>query len=245
MPSPAKVLAVLVAAGRSNRMQGSGDGSPRTVRKPLIELAGRPVFAHAALAFERCAEVTDVVIAAHPQDRSTIETWLASRSDYTKVRAVVPGGEERTDSVRVAVEAGFDRVGGELECVAVHDAARPCVSPESIQRAVQAARESGASLLALPVRDTLKRSSDGARAEGTVDRAELWAAQTPQVFAAHRFRHMLERAREANFRPTDDAALWEHFEGPVTIVLGESRNLKITYPEDLELARALLAPKTS
>jgi 2-C-methyl-D-erythritol 4-phosphate cytidylyltransferase len=210
---------------------------PGRVRKPLLEIGGVPLLEIACTTFERCPSVAAVVLVVHAEDRATIEDWVETRPAFAKVREVVPGGAERADSVRrgaiVAVQADVD-------LISVHDAARPLVSQDAIERVHARAAAEGAALLALPVRDTLKHSTDGEHADRTVERAELWAAQTPQVFEATRFRELLERAAKEGFRPTDDAALWERYIGPVALVPGEPTNFKITLPADLELARAIL-----
>ncbi len=214
-------------------MQGAGGA-----RKPLIELAGRPVLERACEPLQACAGIAHVVLVVHADDVEAVQGWCAARPAFEKVRAVVAGGAERVDSVRIGASTP---VPTEVDLVCVHDAARPLVSTDAVERVLAAAARDGAALLALPVRDTLKRSEDGKRVERTVDRARLWAAQTPQVFEAKRFREALVEAERDGFRPTDDAALWEHYIGPVTIVPGEATNLKLTRAEDLELAQALLA----
>ena len=225
--------AVLVAAGRSTRMAGAGG-----VRKPLIEVGGRTLLEHACAAFDAAETVVEVVVVAHEDDLERIRELVATRTALAKVRAVVPGGAERADSVRAG--ATVDGPGAALLCI--HDAARPFVRASDVDRVVRAAAESGAALLAVPVSDTLKRSADGRTAAETVERAHLWRAQTPQVFERARFLECLERARGEGLAPTDDAALWERYVGGVTLVRGSAWNRKVTGPEDLELAAALLVP---
>jgi len=227
-----EALAVVVGAGSSTRLRARA-------RKPLIELAGRPVLERACEPFQACAGVAHVVLVVHADDLETVRGWAAARPTFGKVRAVLAGGAERADSVRLGVRA--PGVPGDVDLICVHDAARPFVRPEAVERCLAAAERDGAALLAVPVRDTLKRSEDGEHATRTVDREGLWAAQTPQAFEAARFRSVLAEAERDGFRPTDDAALWERYVGPVTIVPGDPRNLKLTGNEDLELARALLA----
>lgn len=234
----AAARAVLVAAGRSERIGGSR-------RKPWIMLAGRPVFEHALAALDLCPAIVSVVVVAHAEDVETLREEMGgnppfSRRPFHKVSAIVAGGAERCDSVRIGAEHPCED-SSTLLCI--HDAARPLVSPEAIGRVVDAAARDGAALLALPVRDTLKRSQDGRQAMETVDRQGLWTAQTPQVFESKRFHRCLEAAAAAGLRPTDDSALWERFVGPVTLVRGEASNLKITLPDDLEIARALFAQR--
>lgn len=222
---------VLVAAGASTRM-GAGSG----VRKPFLVLDGRTVLEHAARAFDVLERVREIVLVGHPDDLERLEALARTSTSLRKVRRVVAGGELRVDSVRAGVGALDD----ESELVAVHDAARPLVPSTIVARALATAAERGAALVATPVVDTIKTSSDGLVAESTLDRSVLWAAQTPQVFRLATLRALLERARREAFRPTDDAALHERYVGPVPIVACDATNLKITTPEDLLLAASLL-----
>ena len=122
----------------------------------------------------------------------------------------------------------------------MHDAARCLVRADAVSRVIAVARREGAAILAAPARDTIKRVS-GTRIIETPSRSECWAAQTPQVFEAERFREILTLAQEEGYRPTDDAALWERYVGPVTLVPGDPSNFKVTHPSDLVLAEALLS----
>jgi 2-C-methyl-D-erythritol 4-phosphate cytidylyltransferase len=177
-----------------------------------------------------------MVIVVHPADVQRAEELLRGRHRPAQLEAIVPGGEERIDSVR----AGALWPGADVDVILVHDGARPLVTPAEAETTIRAAREHGAALLALPVLDTVKRSSDGAFVAETLDRAPLWKAQTPQAFEAARFRELLARARRDDFRPTDDSALWERYVGPVAIVRGSPVNLKLTSPEDLQIAQAIV-----
>jgi len=152
------------------------------------------------------------------------------------VRAIVAGGAVRSDSVR----AGLAACAAQCELVALHDAARPLVERDSVERALALAARLGAALLAIPVTDTVKTSADGERAEATLDRSVLWCAQTPQVFRRELLQRLVERAAAEGFRPTDEAALHERYVGPIPIARGSARNLKLTTPEDLPLILALL-----
>ncbi len=222
-------LAVVVAAGRSSRMGAA-------LRKPFLTLEGIPVLVHAVQALAEAPSVKRIVVVVHPDDQRRAEEILRGAHRPRQVEAILPGGEERIDSVRVGALwpcAGVDKI-------LIHDGARPLVTPALVEAVIQAARVHGAALLALPVLDTVKRSTDGRFAESTLERAGLWKAQTPQVFEAQRFRELLERARAEDFRPSDDAALWEHYVGPVAIVAGTPANLKLTQPQDLEIAQAIV-----
>ena len=240
--TPVHAAAVLVAAGSSTRMGGSE-------RKPFLRLAGRTVLEHACAAFEAVEAVRELVLVARSEDLERIEALRASSPALAKVVAAVAGGAARTDSVRLGVEALAEHA-PRAELVCVHDAARALVTPEVIAGAVELAAREGASVVAFPVPDTIKRAavSDDAtrpgevpRAVETLARAELWAAQTPQTFRLAEFRRLLARAAEEGFTPTDDAALWERWVGPVAIAPGDAGHLKLTGPEDLVAAEALLA----
>jgi 2-C-methyl-D-erythritol 4-phosphate cytidylyltransferase len=222
--------AVLVAAGNSTRM-GAGE------RKPFRALVGRSILEHACAAFDACPGVSALVLVVHKDDVERVRELCTRSAALAKVRAVVPGGAQRSDSVRLGVAA----VPAECELVLVHDAARALVRPATIEAALDTAARLGSALVAVPVRDTLKSAPDGRCAQATVDRSSLWAAQTPQVFRTRELASLLERAQAESFSPTDDAALHERYIGPVPLVRGDDTNLKITTPDDLEIAEAILS----
>jgi len=206
------------------------------VRKPFLELAGATVLERSAAALAAAPGVESIVIVVHPDDLERARELARTRAALGRVRAVLAGGAQRVDSVRAGALDAL-RAGAELVCI--HDAARPLVRPESVQAAIEAAAD-GAAALALPVRDTIHVADRERRIESTPERSTLWAAQTPQVFDARRFAECLERARRDGFVPTDDAALWTRYVGPVRIVDGDPENLKITTSDDLALAAARL-----
>jgi len=232
LPPLASTAAILVAAGDSSRM-GRIDGR----RKPLVRLGGLSVLEHAGAAFGAVAAVERIVVAAHREDLEEIRELVSASSALAKVTAVVEGGATRTDSVRLGVEAA----GAGCELVAIHDAARPLIRPRTILAAIEVAGRRGAALVAIPATDTVKETVDGGgHAARTLDRSRLWFAQTPQVFRREELRRLLARAREEGFSPTDDAALYERYVGPIPLVRGEATNLKLTTREDLAVAEALL-----
>ncbi len=230
-----RTTAILVAAGQSVRMHAA-DGEGQALRKPYLLLEGLSVLEHACEAFARVEAVAEIIVVGHREDLPRLGRMAASCPALRKVSQIVPGGELRTDSVSAGVEAASPS----SELVAIHDVARPLIRPAIIERALQTAGEHGAALVAIPMNDTVKTSSDGLHAESTLDRSVLWCAQTPQVFRRASFRELLARARRDNFRPTDDSAVWEKYVAGVPLVRGEPSNLKITTPEDLELASAIL-----
>lgn len=230
MSPPPIAAAVLVAAGSSTRM-GAGE------RKPFLRLAGRTILEHACAAFDACEAVHALVLVVHGDDVERVRQLAATSPALAKVRAVVAGGAQRSDSVRIGIAA----TPADCEWVLVHDAARALIRTATISAALATAVQHGSALVAVPVRDTLKSAPDGEHASATVDRSKLWAAQTPQVFRRADLAAWLARAQAEGFSPTDDAALCERYVGPVPLVRGDDTNLKITTPDDLEIAEAILS----
>lgn len=203
--------------------------------KLLATLNGRPLLAHSIAAFERTASVTGIILVGRAERLSAYEEIVTSER-YKKVTAVIGGGARRQDSVR----CGLEELKLEAEFVAVHDAARPLVHPELIEQIFQLARSHGGAASAAPVVDTLKRVDRDHFVTGGVERAGLFAVQTPQIFR----RELLEKACRAVFAAgmevTDEISAIEHAGGRVALLPNEAPNFKITYPADLPLAEFLL-----
>lgn len=223
---------LLLASGSSSRMRAGGVEE----RKVWLPLGGRTVLEHALAAFESAPEVLEIVVAAHPDDCARARA-LVERS--AKPVRVVPGGAARMDSARAALAA----LQAPSTLVAIHDAARPLVEPAVVGAVLRAAAEHGAAIAARRVHDTIKRSLDGRFERETLDREALWAAQTPQAFERARYADLVARAAAEGLAPTDDAALWERWVGPVRLVDGGAGNIKLTTREDLLLAEAFLASR--
>lgn len=222
-----RVAALVLAAGRGERF-----GAP--VPKAFLSLGGRPLVVRAIEALAARPEVERIVPVLPAAD---LARWNALVRDFAGARKLadpVAGGAQRQDSMR----AGLAALPADLEWVAVHDAARPLLRAEQVGRVLDAAARTGAALLAVPVRDTLKRV-DAGRITATLDRSETWAAQTPQVFRISLLRAALAKADADGFIGTDEAQLVERLGVPVAVAEGDVRNLKITWPEDLELAEAI------
>lgn len=224
-----KVCALIPAAGGGTRMGASP-------AKLLVEIGGVPVLLRTLRAFERAASVDDVILAVRPADQGRIEELVAG-AGIRKVRAVVQGGEERQDSVRLALSAAVARG---AEVVVVHDGARPFVEPDLIDRVAAAADAAGAALAAVRPKDTVKVAAAGPDRLSTPDRAACWLAQTPQAFRAAIFVEAVTRAVADRFRGTDDVALVERLGGRVVVIEGSYRNIKITTPEDVKIGEILL-----
>ncbi len=224
--------AVIVGAGAGRRLGG--------VEKAFLSVLGRPLISYAAETFERSPLVEAIALVV-PLGSVERAERLVKQAGWRKVVAIVPGGAERADSVRAGLRALRA-----CDWVLVHDAARPLVSERLIADGLAAARATGAAIAALPLRDTIKRvvAESGAAGTGrigeTVDRSNLWAAQTPQVFRRDLLERAFAHAGERAGQFTDDAALAEAAGAEVAIYAGSPENVKLTLPEDLPLVEALL-----
>lgn len=217
-----KVTAVIVAAGSGKRMQSS-------IPKQFLLLRGKPVLWHTLSVFEGCEIIEGIVLVANRTEISFLE-------DFKKIKKVVVGGKHRQDSSL----NGLCAVGSETEIVVFHDGARPFVRRETILRCVRQARETGAAICATRPKETVKEGAEGNLVGGTLDRRNLWLAQTPQTFRIDLIRKGFENARGKGLKVTDEAMLIEELGQPVRIVEGNEENIKITTPYDLVLAEAIL-----
>jgi len=227
------VAALVLAAGRGERL---GSATP----KAFVSLAGKPLLVRSLEALAESASVDVLVPVVAQRDLGLFSALGDSMKGIRGITAPVVGGEQRQDSVR----AGLAAVPTDVEWVAVHDAARPLVRSQDVDRVVAVARERGAAILAVPVRDTIKRVRDGQIRE-TPPRAECYAAQTPQVFRVEWLRRALEKAAADGYIGTDDAELVERLGIAVSVVEGHVSNLKLTDASDLETAERWLARRAS
>jgi 2-C-methyl-D-erythritol 4-phosphate cytidylyltransferase len=200
-------------------------------RKPFLDLHGEPVLLHALRPFLSHPAVVAVRVALSPDDAADAPEWL--RRLDARI-AIVSGGASRAASVRAALDAL-----GDVDIVLVHDAARPLVTTEIIGRCIEAAARGDGAVAGWPASDTLKEVDAERRVRATPDRTRIWHAQTPQAFPAS----LLRRAYTAwdGSEATDDATLVERVGGRVVMVEGSPTNLKVTRPEDVAVAEALLA----
>jgi 2-C-methyl-D-erythritol 4-phosphate cytidylyltransferase len=223
----ASFAVILPAAGASSRFKD------KHYKKPFAPLAGRAVWLHSAERFLNRSEVKQVILVISAEDREDFNFKFAPNVAILGID-VVEGGKERADSI----ERALARVQPDVDFVAVHDAARPCLADEWITKVFEAAEKTGAAILAVPVAATLKRIGANHAIAETVSREGLWEAQTPQVF---RRKLLLEAyAKRGDFVATDDAQLVERIGETVTVVQGSPINLKITTQEDLRLAEQAL-----
>ena len=225
MPAQPESVGAIIAAAGVGRRFGEGD-------KLFAPLAGRPLIAHTLMVFEVCRAVHTVVLVLAEENLER-GCRLVDAAGFDKVVVICPGGPRRQDSVRLGLEAL-----PECRWVVVHDGARPLVTAALIEAGVAAAAETGAAIAAVPLADTLKEVADDGVIRRTLDRGNLWAAQTPQVFDYELLREAHGRAQG---EATDDAALVEALGRRVKVFPGSARNLKVTTAADLALAQALVA----
>lgn len=224
------VSAVLVAAGSSRRMGGQN--------KLLLPLAGEPVVVHTARAFEQCAEVDEIIVVTRAENIPQFEALMV-RAGIGKCRRVTAGGSTRQQSVLNGVMAA-DRA---CTHYAIHDGARPLCTPELLRRVIEDAVRYGAATAGVPAKDTIKVVDSQHMILDTPDRAALYHTQTPQVFEAARYRAAAETARAQGKDFTDDCQLLENSGVRVYMSEGAYTNIKITTPEDLLFAQAILSER--
>jgi 2-C-methyl-D-erythritol 4-phosphate cytidylyltransferase len=221
-----KFAVLLMAAGSSKRFD-------HEVKKPFTDVDGRAVWMRAADVFVKRKDVVQIILVVAEEDQENVKRRYGPNMAFMNVEMVV-GGKERSDSVSNALKS----VAVDVDFVAIHDAARPCVTEQMVESVFALAEQEGAAILAAPVVDTLKRSNDKHCIARTESRDHLWLAQTPQVFNKQL---ILEAyANKPATPPTDDAMLVEAMGKPVAICKGDHTNIKITTLSDLFLAEAII-----
>ncbi|MDK2744655.1 MAG: 2-C-methyl-D-erythritol 4-phosphate cytidylyltransferase [Nitrospira sp. BO4] len=229
-----RTVALVPAAGRGLRMGGP-------VPKQFLSLGGEPLILHSLRVLQVSSAIDEIILAVPATEMDYCLTQIVAQHHFTKVTKVVPGGKERQDSVRHALEEVHD----DVEVVLVHDAVRPFLTERMVEEVVKKARAKGAAIIALPMKDTVKQVGADHVIERTLDRETLWLAQTPQAFrrdwllAAHR------KAHGEGVRATDDAYLMEWCGYPVSVVEGSGENIKVTRPEDMVIGEAILSSRRS
>lgn len=212
--------------------------------KAFVELAGRPLILHGLRAFAAVAEVLEVVIAAGKAELQAIRDLVDRSAGEIREQApggvpprirVVPGGSRRQDSVRAGIEA----LSGEVRSVLVHDAARPLILPSDIRKMVAAVREAGAAVLGYPATDSVKEERGGSVGR-ELPRDRIWLVQTPQGGQLDLLRRAFEEGARSGLEVTDEVGLLVAAGIEVRLVEGSRQNLKVTFPEDLELAEYIL-----
>jgi 2-C-methyl-D-erythritol 4-phosphate cytidylyltransferase len=222
-----KVGAIIAAAGFGRRMKTDRP-------KQLLALNGTPILIHTIRKFDACPVIDHIIVTA-PREAVDEVGSLVSGAGFKKSVKVVEGGDRRQDSVA----SGLQHLQPDTTIVAVHDAVRPFVTVEEIESVVRMAERTGAAILAVPIVDTVKQAERDF-IQSTLAREHLVVAQTPQVFRTDILKEAFERAAKDEYYGTDESSLVERLGHPVAIVRGSDRNIKITRPTDLTLARVFL-----
>lgn len=229
------ITAVIAAAGQGSRIKAG-------VNKQFLELLGKPVLIHTLEIFEKCSLIDDVILITQPGEESYCQD-LINEYYLSKITKIVAGGQER----QYSVACGLEQISDRCDIVAVHDGARPLLLCSHLIKILQiqaTSKEDGA-ILAVPVKDTTKESIDGKIVKCTLDRSKLWMVQTPQVFKKDVLTSAYQKALEEGFIGTDDASLAERYGFKIRLVEGSYENIKITTPEDLDLAELILKRRGS
>jgi 2-C-methyl-D-erythritol 4-phosphate cytidylyltransferase len=218
------LTAIIVAAGSSKRLGFD---------KLMAQIAGKPVIRHTVQAFAETGSVTEIMVVTRA-DR--VKEFNAALESVAKIKAIIPGGEHRHQSVA----AGLRQLGETTRYVAVHDGARPLITPAQIENGFEQARAHGASALVESVRDTLKRADENLVVSGSIDRRGVYAMQTPQIFERKLIEDAYHRVASSGEIVTDEVSAVELLGHEIVLVPNPEANFKITYKRDLELAEAVL-----
>jgi len=235
-----KVSVIIPAAGLGTRMGRTAPEKEGISRKQFMLLSGSPILVHTIRKFVSAPSVAEIVVALRPDDMEWANE-LFQKERLQHIVRTVAGGESRQQSVENALAS----IGKDIELVAVHDAVRPFIQLDLIERVIAEAAESGAAIVGIVPVDTVKQVHR-TKVRATLPRERLILTQTPQVFRLDLLRQAFEKAREDVFIGTDESSLVERLEKvEVSVVLGNDRNIKITKPTDMELARLYLALESS
>ena len=222
--------AIVLAAGQGKRMHSK-------VQKQFLEIQGYPVLYYSLRCFQESPLIQDIILVTGEESISCCKEEIVQKYGFTKVSAVIPGGKERYDSVYAGLCECRD-----CEYVLIHDGARPFVTEEILKRGLQKVKETGACVIGMPSKDTVKLSDEEGYVKETPNRKCVWTIQTPQIFLYALIREAHDSIRQKDMsKITDDAMVVEQETGAkVALAEGSYQNIKITTPEDLDIAEAFL-----
>ena len=221
------ITAIIVAAGSSRRMGFD---------KLFAELGGKPVVTHSIAAFDKTREIREIILVTREDQIAEMQA-LVDAGKFRKVRKIIAGGAER----HFSVWNGLQAVEASTRFIAIHDGARPLVTPEIIQDCLALAKKEGAACLASPIPDTLKRADNDQLVTDSIERSGLWAMQTPHIFSRDLIFEAYAGVIAKNKLVTDEVSAVQGLGRKIALVRNEEWNFKITYPRDLELAEQVLA----
>jgi 2-C-methyl-D-erythritol 4-phosphate cytidylyltransferase/2-C-methyl-D-erythritol 2,4-cyclodiphosphate synthase len=229
-----KTVAIIPAGGMGKRLKAQK-------AKQYLLLDHLPVLVHTLNVFQQAEIIDEIILVLPPDDVASAQKQLINKYGLTKVTAVVAGGKERQDSVK----NGLSAISGKCDIVVIHDAVRPFVTEESIKQVVYAAKTTGAASVGVKAKDTIKETKKDNMVVATIPRQNLWLTQTPQAFKFELLKKAYKAAYDKKFYGTDDASLVERIGSKVKMIDGSYENVKITTPEDLIMAEALMKNKKS
>ncbi|MDF2548396.1 MAG: 2-C-methyl-D-erythritol 4-phosphate cytidylyltransferase [Anaerosolibacter sp.] len=221
--------AIILAAGQGKRMNAASN-------KQYLILKEKPIIAHTINAFEKCALIDEIILVVHEHEQEFCQKSILEKYKYTKIKGLVKGGKERQESVY----NGLKEIGEETNIVLIHDGARPLITEQVIQRCIHGAIEHGAVSAGVPIKETIKIMGKDRFVSYTPKREDVWVTQTPQAFQKDIILKAHEFAIAQEILGTDDAMLVEHMGLKIKMVEGDYENIKITTPEDLIAAEAIL-----
>ncbi|WP_095176162.1 MULTISPECIES: 2-C-methyl-D-erythritol 4-phosphate cytidylyltransferase [Blautia] len=225
-----KSTAIVLAAGQGKRMNSK-------VQKQFLLIKGKPVLYYSLSCFQNSREIGEIIVVTGKESINFCKQEIIEAYGFSKVKAVIPGGKERYDSVYAGLCACEDS-----DYVFIHDGARPFLSNDMIRRGKEAVLDYGACVIGMPSKDTIKIADENGMVESTPSRNKVWNIQTPQIFSYTAIREAHEKARQQNMADiTDDAMVIERFGNmKIKLVEGSYENIKITTPEDIVVAEKIL-----
>ena len=234
-----KAVAIIAAGGVGKRILGDhATGGEGNLPKQFLVLGDKPILAHTIDKFERCELIDEIILIVPGDYLGYCSQAIVDKYSFKKIKRIVCGGKERQDSVYLGLKACSNNT----DIVAIHDGVRPFISPEKISESIKLCQQKKAVILAVPLKDTIKRV-EGGSVVTTLDRKKVWLVQTPQVFEYRLILDAYEKAKEDSFSGTDDSVLAERLGHEVAVLEGEYENIKITTAEDLAIAERSLNKK--
>ncbi|MDD5015513.1 MAG: 2-C-methyl-D-erythritol 4-phosphate cytidylyltransferase [Atribacterota bacterium] len=224
-----KIVALIAAAGKGRRMNSR-------ISKPFIPISGKPILAYTIDKFEKCKSINKIYLIVSPEEKEICHKDIILRYSFSKVQELVNGGDTRQDSIY----NGLKVLDKDTDIVVIHDGARPLVEEAIIQDSIEKAQKYGAAIVAIPIKDTVKKSENNFYINKTLNREKIWRAQTPQTFKYDIILPAYHQAYKDKYLATDDAAIVEKYGHKVKLIIGPEENIKITTPFDLIVAEVFL-----
>ncbi|MFH0787974.1 MAG: 2-C-methyl-D-erythritol 4-phosphate cytidylyltransferase [Pseudomonadota bacterium] len=224
-----KTIALITAAGKGQRMQSE-------IPKQYLCLGDKPILVHTLQVFEECSAVDGIYLIVPQDQMAMVQKDIVERYQFKKILKLVRGGKMR----QLSVWNGLQAIRSGCSIVVVHDGVRPFISCRLIEQSIEEAQKNGAAVVGVPAKDTVKRILDGKKVQ-TLQREEIWLAQTPQSFQLSLLKRAYQKAQQEDILGTDDASLVEGLGHPITLIKGDYSNIKITTPEDLAWAESFFS----